>query len=90
VLPDGEVVPSSGVTAVVHLEVVAILVAVAEEMLSTSLGTSFPHVNFVARPIIQCSSAISALIQTTWEKRRVLMQHIHMELTQIAMRILEL
>jgi hypothetical protein len=52
VLPKDEVVRSEDVAAVVHHEVVVALVAVAEEILSTSPRTNFPHVNCVAGQII--------------------------------------
>jgi hypothetical protein len=70
------------VAAVVHHEVVETTAAMAEATPLVSPRTSFPHVNSAAKLIIQCSSAISALIQTTWEKREVQMRQIHMVLIQ--------
>jgi hypothetical protein len=78
-----EVVLSGDVVAVVHHEEAVILVAEAEDTSSASPRTSFLRVNFLARPTIMCSSAISTLIQTTWEKRKVLMQLCHTPFREI-------
>jgi hypothetical protein len=72
-LLEAEEVPSGHMVVVVHHIEVVTLVAEPEEISSASLRISSLHVNFVVRPTIWCSSATSVLIQTTWEKIKVLM-----------------
>jgi hypothetical protein len=77
---------NSAVAVACHVEE-AILVVEAE-VAPSRRRTSSHYVNFVEEPTTWYSSAISALIQLTWEKRRVPIPHTRMELTRTGMQTL--
>jgi hypothetical protein len=77
---------NSAVAVACHVEE-AILVAEAE-VAPSRRRTSSHCVNFVEEPTTWYSSAISDLIQLTWEKRRVPIPHTRMELARTGMQTL--